>query len=740
MQTNNIKLTWCGLAVSLLLLAGGPASRAADAETDELAEIGLKKLKDAINDASGDREQLRNKILAYRIKFPGTPQAMRAAGLLAQLPDTLDKLDPKVIPEVEKFSWQPRELVAILGEHKGRHAGPVSCVGFSPDGKLLASGGSGLLRLWDPTTMRLQFVTGNYYAHALAWSKDSKILVTSNANATVNVYDVTEGDKPTLQLRYGLSAGTADVYGVTISPDTKRVAAACFDNHIRIYDITEKKAKDPVIVQGHEKAVTCVAYSPDGKTLASGSADLTARLWDATLEIPKEKAVLSGHSKDLTALAFSPTGSTLATACNDGTIRLWSIPPSSKPKERVTFGTKDSGKIYSLAYSNTGRTLAVACADKLVHWWNVTVAKPVEIGKLDGHVEAVTSVAYSPDNKMMATGSTDWTCRTWDITGKAKERFTPWSHLSHTYSTDISPDCQTLASGSYDRVLRLWDTVSMDPKKSKFLKPDQPFIIFRVLFAPDGQRLAVSGQSTTIKQWDPHKGRPLANCLGMPSYPSSLFYSPDSKWLVAHYDKMVYQFDAQSGVEISDRRLTGHQTPILSIDLAPDGKHIVTGSGAAQLDKDGKVVVKDGMTVYIDLTLRIWDTEKGAEMHSLKPHKLPVYRAFFSPDSKYIYSGTNEGSLLRREVNEPLKSEAPAFPGVSPYYYTFQFSPDGEKVATVYGGRLVIYEAAKWKPLVDASLGENIGSATWASDSRHLSVSLATGVVYVLRVSSPTAK
>src|SRR5262245_40872390 len=67
----------------------------------------------------------------------------------------LDALDAKKIPPLEKFDWQPPELVAVLGEHRGRQGSTVTTVAFHPDGKLVASGGSnGLIRMWDRTNMR----------------------------------------------------------------------------------------------------------------------------------------------------------------------------------------------------------------------------------------------------------------------------------------------------------------------------------------------------------------------------------------------------------------------------------------------------------------------------------------------------------------------------------------------------------------------------------------------------------
>ena len=116
-------------------------------------------------------------ILAFRQSYPGTPQALGAAGLLRDLPSPLDVYDADNINPLEKFPWQPRELVAIFGEHRGRQAGAVTSVAYSRNGKVLVSGSAnGHIRFWDPATMRLQnsfFQSGGTYA--LAFNKDGTI-------------------------------------------------------------------------------------------------------------------------------------------------------------------------------------------------------------------------------------------------------------------------------------------------------------------------------------------------------------------------------------------------------------------------------------------------------------------------------------------------------------------------------------------------------------------------------------
>src|SRR6516165_3431697 len=135
---------------------------------------------------------LRQEIMGFQKRYMGTPVAVRAAGLLRDLPSPLDKLDAKAIPELERFPWHPKETVAILGEHKGRQGGAVTCVLFSKNGKWLASGSTnGLARIWDTQTMRLKHNLGHSHGvYCLAVSKDSNLLAHGGGDGQFRLWDM----------------------------------------------------------------------------------------------------------------------------------------------------------------------------------------------------------------------------------------------------------------------------------------------------------------------------------------------------------------------------------------------------------------------------------------------------------------------------------------------------------------------------------------------------------------------
>jgi WD40 repeat protein len=157
----------------------------------------------------------------------------------------------------------------------------TSALGFSPDGKLLATvrGNADLetVRFWDLATgreaRRLTVSSRNdlgvpHYT-ALSFSPDGRMLALVNSHEEILIVSIPEG-KTLCKLR-GRGA-------TAFSPDGKLLAFGDAANSICLHDIALGKTVSDL--PGHIGTITSLLFSPDGNLLVSGSADHTILLWD----------------------------------------------------------------------------------------------------------------------------------------------------------------------------------------------------------------------------------------------------------------------------------------------------------------------------------------------------------------------------------------------------------------------------------------------------------------------------
>ena len=306
------------------------------------------------------------------------------------------------------------------------------------------------------------------------------------------------------------------------------------------------------IFEGHTDFISSVAFSPDGQTLASGSRDDTIRLWN----VPKmqHNTTLIGHTDDVTSIVFSSDGQTLVSVSWDGTIRLWDLhnPENNRILEAHSKSKAFRFGLTSIAFSSDGQTLAGGGADAGdgpdydLRLWDVQTGQLKKT--FTGHVNRVTSIAFSPNGQMLASGSEDKTIRLWNSqTGKLKKTLT--GHTQSVESIAFSPDGQTLASGSRDSTVRLWNPQT---GKLKTTLTGYTNWVGPLAFSPDGEILAGSSHDQRIRLWNTKTGE-YKNALQVDAgHLMSLAFSADGEMLASGTeDGILRLWDFQTLLEQS---------------------------------------------------------------------------------------------------------------------------------------------------------------------------------------------
>ena len=161
--------------------------------------------------------------------------------------------------------------------------------------------------------------------------------------------------------------------------------------------------------------------------------------------------------------------------------------------------------------------------NKKVKLWDAQTDQ--EVASLHGHRSAVQCVAFSPDGKRLASGSTDHTVKLWNAqTGGVTT--TLLGHTSEVSCVAISHDGKLLASGSQDNSVKLWD--AQTGQEVTALKRHGGWVP-SVAFSPDGKRLASASWDNSLILWNAQTGQETATLIGHTKKVTSVAFSPDSK-------------------------------------------------------------------------------------------------------------------------------------------------------------------------------------------------------------------
>ena len=241
-----------------------------------------------------------------------------------------------------------------------------------------------------------------------------------------------------------------------------------------------------------------------------------------------------------------------------------------------------------------------------------TVAQHARTLTLDGWVGAV---AFSPNGKFLATGSSDNLARLWDVaTGKELVSFR--GHRDYVAAVAFSPDSKTLATGSYDHTARLWDLSS---GKTRAELRGHRGGVMAVAFSPEGQMLATGSIDGDVKLWDAASGKLIKTLSGHKSWVNSLAFQPAGKLLASGSSDGTIGLWPLTDAEPKPSFLRATKAEVRCVAFSQGGKHLAAGL------RYGKI--------------KIWDAESRKELREIAGHEDDVWSMAFLPDDKGLVAG-----------------------------------------------------------------------------------------------------
>ncbi len=417
------------------------------------------------------------------------------------------------------------------------HEGPVRAAAYSPDGRLIATGGDdGRVLLHDAGSgvLRGEFRGYGDWINDLAFTPDGATLI-------------------------GAGGRTEDR-----SEDTR----------ILLWDVSTRALRSEL--PGHEGAVRALAVSPDGQLLASGGAEGSVRIW----ALPDGRLLhdMPGHSERIFDVDFSPDGARVASAGRDQSVRLWDAAAGRSVGEPL-LGHGDS--VRGVAFAAADRLLSVGGGGRLVLWDVGDLAANRIATALSDQPASGYAVAVDPSAGLVATG---------DDSGLVVIR-----QASDGAPTDMLLDAQgpvsdmafgpggMLVAATFDGRLLVWD-LDNGEQPSAETRLEQESV--RVAVSPDGRTIAAGGHRGVVELLDPDLEVVHTRLLAHENWVEDLaFRASDGALLSVGADGAMHLWTALS----DDRRRTlfDETSPFGSLTVSPDGRVIAAGNA------DGEVVLYD---------------------------------------------------------------------------------------------------------------------------------------------------